>query len=235
MDCIDPSVSDENAPLSVEPTLDAFNPENGYSDTPGASRYSAQFVTRYRAAQVARVARIDLRARALIQQRIAARTRLREGADQFQRRVAAHTQIMVTWRTDADLRCLDPCLDPSERTCGSVWGTDMIASNYGSVGFGRLCSPEAWLSTWSGLSSNALFHKTMPSIKVPTLMVEYTGDTTCFPARFKEIFDAIGAIDKQRLRVRGDHHGRPLSQGEEPGRYLAGRAIRDWLEVKFRH
>ena len=233
MDCIDPSVSDENMPLSVDPTLDAFDPGNGFSDPPTASRYSAQFMTRYREAQVARVARIDIRARTLIQERIAARTRLRQRPDRLDRRVAAHTQIMVTWRTDADIRCLDLSIDPSERNYGSVWGTDMLASNYGSLGFGRLCSPEAWLSTWSGLSSNALFHRTMPSIKVPTLMIEYTGDTTCFPARFKEIFSAIGTADKRHLRVRGDHYGRPLAPGEEPGRYMAGRAIRDWLAGQF--
>ncbi len=46
-------------------------------------------------------------------------------------------------------------LDPSDRAYGSLWGTRPDWINYGAVGFGRVVSPEAWLSTWSALSSNA--------------------------------------------------------------------------------
>jgi hypothetical protein len=140
---------------------------------------------------------------------------------------------MTVWRTDADLRCLDLGIDPSERKPGSVWGRDVFTSNYGSVGFARTCTPESWLSSWSGLSSNAALEKTAPAVTMPTLLVEYTGDQTTFPQTVREIFGSIGATDKQHLRIRGDHHGRPLAQDEQPGRDLAGRAIGKWLKERF--
>ena len=67
-------------------------------------------------------------------------------------------------------------------------------------------------------------------VKVPALVVEYTGDQTNFPAGIREIFDWIGSDKKEHIRVRGDHHGRPLAPDQEPGRAIAGRAIADWLK-----
>ena len=75
---------------------------------------------------------------------------------------------MTVWRTDADPRCFDLSIDPSDRAYGTLWGRDPRASNYGAVGFARNCTPEAWLSTWSGLSSNAALAKTVPSIEQPS-------------------------------------------------------------------
>ena len=48
---LDPSVTDERDPLSADPALDPFNPDNG-------PPYSAEFQRRYRAAQRARNERI---------------------------------------------------------------------------------------------------------------------------------------------------------------------------------
>jgi hypothetical protein len=48
---MDPSVTDEFDPLSCDPTLDMYNPENG-------PPYSEEFQARYRAAQLARSTRI---------------------------------------------------------------------------------------------------------------------------------------------------------------------------------
>lgn len=121
---------------------------------------------------------------------------------------------MVVWRSDADLRCLDLSLDPSDRHPGSLWGKDPYASNYGAVGFARFCTPESWLSTWSGLSSNASLARTAQGIVQPTLIIEYTGDQACFPSDVRAIHDAIPAADKTHLRIRGDHHGRALAEGE---------------------
>lgn len=233
--CIDPSVRDEGDALSVDPALDPLDPANGYAG-PGKTRYDAAFVERYRAAQLARVARLDALARGLIGRRLAARKQVKEAgasASAADRRLAAHSPIFNVWRTDADLRCFDLSLDPSDRKFGSLWSPDPLASNYGAVGFARQCTPESWLSTWSALSSNATLAKTAGSITQPCLVVEYTGDQACFPGDVRRIVDAIAAKNKEHLRVRGDHHGRALDAGEQPGRLEAGRHLAAWLRSSF--
>lgn len=235
LNCIDPSVVDENDPLSVDPALDPLSPANGYRGKEG-TRYSSEFVERYRQAQRERVARIDERARRLIKDRMAARKRVKEAGPQASaedRRAAAHTPIINVWRTDGDLRCFDLSLDPSDRKFGSLWGADPYASNFGAVGFARQCTPESWLSTWSALSSNATLAKTGGALVQPVLIVEYTGDQACFPSDVERIVAGIASTRKVHHRVRGDHHGRALAAGQEPGRLEAGRLVTSWLGQHF--
>jgi pimeloyl-ACP methyl ester carboxylesterase len=228
-DCIDPSLTDERVPLSLDCALDPFNPANGFEAPPNSSRYTTDFVARYRAAQKARVDKLDQIARELIAERMAARRRAKEHGGAADRRRGAHTPIMTIWRTDADLRCFDLSIDPSDRNYGSIWGTDPFASNYGAVGFARNCTPEAWLSTWSARSSNAALFKTAPAVQQPVLLIAYTGDASTFPSTTDAIFASIGSATKKSHRIRGDHHGRALTPDEEPGRYVAGRLIQRWL------
>ena len=103
---------------------------------------------------------------------------------------------MTIWRTDADLRCWDPSIDPSDRKLGSVWGKDPFATNYGAVGFARFCTPEAWLSTWSGHSSRANLFETAKAVQQPCLLIDYTGDNTVFPADCTAIFDTIASANE---------------------------------------
>jgi hypothetical protein len=232
---IDPSVTDENDPFAVDPSLDPFDPANGFSDPPAASKYGAEFVARYRAAQRARVERLDARARALLAERAGAKRQLKEGhASAEVRRRAAHTQINLVWRTDADLRCWDTSLDPSDREVGSLWGRDPYASNYGSVAFARMVTPESWLSTWSGISSNASFEKCGAEVRLPSFLIEYTGDQAAFPSDMEAIYAGLGASAKRRERVRGNHHGQPLAAGEESGQVLAGRLLQQWLHAPLK-
>ncbi|MBC7202012.1 MAG: alpha/beta hydrolase [Pusillimonas sp.] len=234
MQCIDPSVTDEHDPLSVDPALDPFSPDNGYRSPKEGATYTPAFIQRYRRAQQERVERLDAIARDLVAQRMAARQKVKAGsASSHDKKMAAHTPIMTVWRTDADLNYFDLTIDPSDRKPGSVWGNNPLVSNYGSVGFARLCSPESWLSTWSGISSNALLKKTLPALTQPTLLIEYTGDQACFPGTIQTIFSDIAATDKQHERVKGDHHGRALNPEDEAGRYIAGRLIQDWLKARF--
>ncbi len=231
--CIDPSVTDEADPLSVDPALDFLSPTNGYRDGPDGSRYSPEFVARYRAGQRARVARLDRLAHDMIAERMAARKRGKDAASREDRIKGAHSPAITIWRTDADLRCWDPTIDPSDRPVGSVWGRDPIASNYGVVGFARFCTPESWLSTWSAISSKANLHRTAGAITQPCLMLEYTADPILFPADARTVWEAIGTSSKRLQRIGGNHHGMALSAGERPGREIAGEAIRDWLAETF--
>ncbi len=226
---LDASVVDEADATSVDPALDPFDPANGYA-ADGQARYAPDFVSRYRDAQAARVGRIDAFALAAVAGRAEARRRVKGGSTARADRVrAAFSPVFTTWRTDADLRCWDLSLDPSKRRPGSLWGADPMATNYGSVGFGRVCTPESWLSTWSATHSNALMAKCAPAIQQPTLLVEYTGDASTFPSEVDGLFAAIGSSDKVRAAFDGDHHGRPLDPGAPNPKLLVGACLREWL------
>ena len=232
---IDPSVADEADALSVNSALDPFDPANGFAQPPASSNYAPEFIARYKAAQRDRVERLDAKARHLLAVRGEARRRIKDGdSSALTKRLNAHTQIFQIWRTDADLRCWDLSIDPSDREVGSLWGRDPYASNLGSVGFARVVTPESWLSTWSGITSNASFEKCGPELVVPSLVIEYTGDQAAFPSDMDAIYDSIGATSKQRERVRGNHHGQPLIDGEASGQSLVGESVQQWLREPAR-
>lgn len=226
---LDPSVTDEADPFSVDAALDPFDPANGFRRPPASSTYSPDFLERYRAGQRVRCERIDALARSLLERKSAARARLKDTPNRRDKLLASHAPIFTVWRTDADPRCWDTAIDPSDRLVGSLWGSDPAVSNLGSVGFGRVCTPESWLSTWSGLSSNASMAKCAPAIEQPTLVIEYTGDNCVFPADVDRIYADLGTSRKSRVKVRGNHHGLALAPGEPAGQIEAGQRLRGWL------
>jgi len=231
---LDASVMDEADPFATDATLDPFSAENGFDVETGQAHYDATFVKRYRLAQIERVRRIDLRAKEMILKKNTARKNLKSQlVEQATRMLAAYSPIFHVWRTDADLRAWDVSLDPSDRKPGSLWGKNPFASNWGSVGFARVVTPESWLSTWSGLESNAALDKTLPFVKQAALLVEYTGDQCTFPSDIAGLFDRIGTSNKCHVRVRGNHHGMALSPDEESGRAVAAKHIANWLHENF--
>ncbi|GAA4832652.1 hypothetical protein GCM10023201_20810 [Actinomycetospora corticicola] len=227
--CIDPSVADEADPLAAVPDLDPFDPRNGFAEPPTSSSYPSEFLERFRAAQRDRVARIDARAHAALARAAEARAvHKRTGAPADRRRALA-PEIITVFRTDADPRCVDLSLDPSDRPYGSLFGSRPDLINYGQVGFCRLTTPEAWLSTWSGLSSNADFVRCAPGVQAPTLFVELTGDQAAFPEDSQRMVAALGASDLTHVSVRGTHFGGAIGPDEPTGNELAARQIVDWL------
>nr|WP_043451629.1 alpha/beta hydrolase [Jongsikchunia kroppenstedtii] len=230
---IDPSVADETDPMSVVPELDPYNPDNGFRAAPEPSSYSDDFIAEYRAAQHRRMERIDAVARERVAAAAAARKRFADGGDARDRRISLATGVITVHRTDADLRSVDPTLDPNERPYGSLFGRRPDLTNYGIVGFGRLTTPEAWLSTWSSISSRAGMVRCAAGITVPTLMVELTGDQACFPADAREMIDALAGDDVTLTRVPGKHFGGALHDGEPTGATLAGDEMGRWLTERF--
>lgn len=230
---IDPSVTDESDPLSLDPELSAFEPANGFAEPPESSSYSAEFVQRYREGQAARVRRIDDRARELAEKANAARARFKAEGNIRDRRASLAPRIITVYRTDADLRFVDLSLDPNDRPYGSLFGRRPDLTDYGLVGFGRLATPDAWLSTWSANTTNADFLRCAPGVVTPTLFVELTGDAACFPADADAMVAALGADDKEHVRVAGTHFGGPVAPGEPTGAELAAAHIGPWLSEHF--
>jgi hypothetical protein len=229
MICVDPAVTDETDPLISYDSLSAFNPANGWKRPPESSSYSPEFLAHYRSAQRARVERIDAIAKAHVARKAEARKRSKEKPNRADAILTAYSPIFTVWRTDADPRCFDLSLEPSDRAYGTLWGANPIASNYGSVGFARVCTPESWLSNWSALSSNASMEACAPGITQPTLMIEYTGDNSVFPDDADAIFAWIGSPAKRRHKIHGNHHGQPIRDDAPNGQLEAGARIREWL------
>ncbi|HLF99663.1 MAG TPA: alpha/beta hydrolase [Acidimicrobiia bacterium] len=213
---IDPSVTDESDPLSCDADVDMYNAANGFAEPPTESRYDPEFLDRYRAAQRDRIGRLDETARAEVERRRASRADWSATADAADRRASIATRLLTIYRTDADPRFTDLSLDPSTRTYGSLWGTRPDWINYGIVGFSRVMSPEAWLSTWSGLSSNAEIVETGARMTLPCLHVSYTGDHCIFPSDADLICRSLATPDLTRVAIDANHYGFPVESGRDP-------------------
>jgi hypothetical protein len=223
---IDPSLVEEGDPLSCDPSLDLYDPANGFAEPPKESRFEEAFLSRYREGQRARVGRIDAIARERIAARNAARERLRAGGGVADRRAATISDFMLVYRTDADPRAVDLSLDASKRDYGSLWGRRPDIINYGAVGFSRVVSPEAWLSTWSGNTSAAEIATTGKRMTLPALLIAYSGDNAIFPSDTEHIASSLGTRQLERHVIDGDHYGFPA----ETGRDGAVEEVAGWLK-----
>jgi hypothetical protein len=242
MGCIDPSVVREDSGLSVDPELDMFNPDNGFKEPDAPSSYSADFLARYRTAQRGRVARIDAIARGCLEtQRHHQREMANEDFDtlslkqkQFVWRRAFNGRFLEIHRTEANPAYCDPTIHKSERDYGSFFSPRPDIFNSTEYGFGKLLTPRAWLSTWSGLSSRASTLECIPKIPQPTLVLSYTGDNVVWIQDLEAIHQASGASDKQIHFVEGDHLGLPPKcKPNAFGREAAMKIVTGWLRERF--
>ena len=211
--CIDPAVVDETRPLISNPELDMYNPANGFAEPPNPSSYSPEFVEKYRAAQLARVKRLDDMAYAMLNDAREAEKvwKASEGQmpfavrQEFGRR-ASMEPVMVVYRTMANLHYTDPTLDPSKRSYGSLFSERPDLMNYQYIGFGRVVTPAAWLSTWSSLSSEADFCKNAQQMSAPVLLVNALRDKEIYPGDAKSLWDSVASQDSTYLDQDAEHY-----------------------------
>jgi len=182
---IDPSVSDEEEPDRRDLELDIYNPE-----CPNQPPYSREFIVRFRAAQLARMRRRTAWVKETLK---------KLKGDEMERG-------FVTYRTMADLRFMDPAIDPNDRRPRWCYLGKPEAANTGPVGIGRFSTLRAWLSQWSIDDSNADGPRSAAGISVPLLAVENSADDAVPQPHARIIHDAAASKDKTMRVIKGATH-----------------------------
>lgn len=183
-DWLDPSVTDETDPFSVDPSLDMYNEQNG-------PPYSAEFQARYRQEQVERNRRITAWAQEQLE-------RLK-----VENRPARDLAFFVH-RTNADLRFLDLHIDPSDREVGSLQG-EPKAANYAAPGLGRYCTLRSWLSQWGLDTTNGDGLVQIKRTTVPVQVIQGTADQGCFNSYAQAFYDAAPR-ERELVWIKGGSH-----------------------------
>jgi acetyl esterase/lipase len=205
---LDPSVIDEDDPLSADPGLDPFKIENG-------PPYSLEFQARYRAAQRARNERIT--DWALAELDALAPTRARD-------------RLFTLSRTWADLRMIDPSIEPSDRRPNWCYLGDPMKANYGVFGIGTVSTLRTWLSMWSLRTSQCTAAPHLARITLPSLVVHATADTCVYENDARALYDALAAGDKSLEFIKADHY----LQEPDGSRERAADLIASWVGTRTR-
>ena len=207
-DWIDPSVIDENDPDRLDASLNLYNPEI-------KPPYSAEFLARFRAGQLARIQRrTDWVKQTLEDLR-------KKGGLEMERG-------FVTHRTMAEPRFLDAAIDPNDRPIGTCFLGNPETVNNGPVGSARFSTLRSWMSQWSQ-ETNAHGEKSAANISVPILAIEHSADDAVPQPHTRRIFDAAGSKDKTMQCIKGATH---YFVGQPDLLALAAQSYIDWMEQR---
>ena len=218
------------------PSSTCTTPTTAGGRGPSRARYDRDWLARYRAAQVERVARIDAVAKAALADSEDARARA--GRRRQGRRSAPLARPADPGRGHART---SPSTAPSPtrptstsrsiptnaRSAALFAFPDPLDANYGRGGLARTMTARGWLSTWSGLSSRAKLADTMPHVRVPTLLVHPTADTEIRVRQADEIVANAGARGRDLRRDEGRPAlpGGPPAPGPDPRGRVDGRPV----------
>lgn len=181
---MDAAVVDENDPVATDADLDLFNGRNG-------PPYTADFLARYRSAQVARNHAItDWAERELKRVRAAG----------FSDRPFS---VMRTW---ADPRMVDPGIEPTNRQPNMCYAGVPAKANRSAHGIAAACTLRNWLGMWSLRVAQTRAEPHLARIRCPALVINADADTGVFPSDAQRIFDALAGADKTRASVDTDHY-----------------------------
>jgi pimeloyl-ACP methyl ester carboxylesterase len=200
---IDGSVLREDDPSSTDPDLDLYAADRSLP-------LGDVWVDKYRAAQLARVRRIDAWALAELDRMSVS---------------GASDRAFVVHRTVADPRFVDVSIDPSDREPGSMYG-DPHAANTAAGGLARFVTVRSWLSTWSFENTNADALKNLPGVSAPSLVMALMGDQAAFASESVQMYQALPSANATHVELPKLNHylvDQPDGVGTVTGR------VRDWL------
>jgi dienelactone hydrolase len=187
-DFLDPSILDEDHPDSRDPELDIYDPAN-----PHQPPFTPEYILRYRAAQYARNQRITARAV--------------ERFDGMQRGGRPDDEYcFVVHGTMADLRWVDPTVDPNDRQAKWSYLGDPRVANNSPSGLARFSTSRGWLSQWSIERAQVDAVDAAPRITVPALVVVNSADDACPPEHQRAFFANLASSDKKFHEIKGATH-----------------------------
>ena len=244
MSCLDAAVVDESDPLASDAALDMYDERNGFETPPAESRYSKDFIERYRSG-TARAMRANRRDRAApcrgrrTWPRCDACARLRgveRGQSQLLARRAMAPHYMVVYRTQAN-----PELSRSvDRSVGTRRGIDHLAATRP----GELLAVRPWPNRNARRVAIDLVRlvvvredgANLPKVTVPTLVVGANGDQDIFISDVRGEFEASGASDKTLAFIEGADHfmragGAKAHLGDPRPRLM--KVLTDWTRERF--
>jgi alpha-beta hydrolase superfamily lysophospholipase len=240
---LDPSVTNEADPLSVDACLDMYNPDNGFRTPPEPSLYSREFVKDYIAAQDVRMRRLIARARELVRDQQVARDLLR---DAFFSRRSAYEQVKIeraavvehvltVYRKEANPKYTDLSLDPSDRMVGSNRGARPDLQNYEGGFHPQPVKARSFLSSES-TASNVYMLEAIKSVSMPLLVMCGTADLNEWPEEQRQTFDTATSADKEIAWIVGANHPY-LPSGPKAGnraqREQAAETFLAWMRKRF--
>jgi pimeloyl-ACP methyl ester carboxylesterase len=202
---LDASVIDETDPVATDESLNPFNAQNG-------PPFSQEFIVRYRAAQKRRNQRITDWAKAELKRLNAA---------------GIPDRLFPVYRSQGDLRYLDPSIDPSERKTPECLRGDPYIANH-LPGSGRVNNLKTWLSMWSLETSLCKGPPQLAKIKQPSLVIQGLGDPGVFPSDARSIFESLGTLDKKLHLMSGGHYFEESRKAREEASDL----ITTWIAAK---
>lgn len=185
---IDPSILDETKPEIRDSNLNLYDPAN-----PNQPPYSADFLTTFAEAQVARNRRIT--------------AGVKDRLESIRASANPNGEFAFTVHgTMADPRWLDPNVEPSDREPGTCYLGDPKTVNDGPIGLARFCTLRSWLSQWSIDDAQCDAISSGAKISIPALVIGNTADDACTPSHTTRLYDAIGHDNKKIHMVKGATH-----------------------------
>ncbi|MCV7287550.1 alpha/beta hydrolase [Mycolicibacterium wolinskyi] len=202
---MDASVVDENDAVATDPELDLFDERNG-------PPYSPDFVSRYRAAQVARNEAIT------------------DWAEQELKRVQAagySDRPFTVLRTWADPRMVDPAIEPTRRQPNLCYAGVPVKANRSARGIAAATTLRNWIGMWSLRHAQTRAEPHLARITCPALVINADQDTGVYPSDAQRIYDALGGTDKSQCSIDTDHYfttpGARSEQADTIARWIAKR------------
>jgi len=188
---LDPAITDETRPFDRDLALDMF----AHGPT-----FDAEFLDRYRAAQIARNERIT----GWVDDQLAGlAAHGREG--RHGEKTGPDDLPFVVHGTAADPRFTDLAVDPSDRRPGTLWG-DPWTANFQPASLGHLTSLRSWLSQWSYTRSRANAYRCLAGVAAPVLVVYGSADCAAFPSHAKGMYDAVTHDRRALVEITGADH-----------------------------